>query len=136
MKANNKLRNFSIILLLIPGIAALYGSWHFICDPSGKSIQIPIEVLDGTPFNDFLIPGIVLLFANGFLSLAVAILTIKKIKHHPWFIILQGCVLIGWLTAELIFNIELFFPIMHYPFYTIGILLIVIGLIIEKRVHQ
>jgi len=132
---NKALRTFALILLFILGISALFGSWGLISDPSGKSIQIPIKVLDGTPFNDFLIPGILLLFANGFLSLTVAILTIKKIRHYPWFIILQGCVLLGWLTAELIFNIEMFYPIMHYPFYTIGILLIVIGIIIEKKAH-
>ena len=135
MKVNSKLRIFSISLLFFIGLLALYGDWCFISDPSGKSIQISIEVLDGTPFNDFLIPGIILLIANGFLSMFIAILTIKKTKHYQWFIILQGCILIVWLTAELIFNIEMFLPIMHYPFYTIGILLIVFGSIINKRIH-
>ena len=136
MKANNKLRIFSISLLFILGILALYGGLSFISDPSGKSIQISIDVLDGTPFNDFLIPGIILILANGFLSLLIAVLTIKRTKHYQWFIILQGCILIGWLTAELIFNIEMFLPIMHYPLYTVGILFILIGFIINKRIHQ
>ena len=135
MKTNNKLRTVSIILLFFLGLLALYGGWCFISDPSGKSIQIPIEVLDGTPFNDFLIPGIILLIANGFLSLLTAILTIRETKHYQWFIILQGCVLIVWLTAELMFNIEMFSPVMHYPLYTMGILLITIGSIINKRIH-
>ena len=47
--------------------------------------------------------GIILLFSIGFLSLVIAVLTIRKVKNYPRFIILQGCVLIGWLTAELIF---------------------------------
>ncbi len=87
MKANNKLRTVSIILLFFLGLLALYGGWCFISDPSGKSI-------------------------------------------------LQGCVLIVWLTAELIFNIKMFSPVMHYPLYRIGILLIAIGSIINKRIHQ
>ena len=128
------IRIIVLILLFILGIGALYGGLSFITDPTGESIQISIEVLDGTPFTNFLIPGIILLLANGLLPLAVAILTIKKSKYYPWFIILQGCVLMGWLTGELIINIELFFPIMHYPLYTIGILFIVFGFIIKKRV--
>lgn len=129
----NIFRTFALILLFILAVSAFFGSWGLISDPSGKAIQIPIEMLEGTPFSDYLIPGIILLFANGFLSLVIAVLTIKKTKHYPWFIILQGCVLIGWLTAELILNKEFFYPIMHYPLYSIGILLIFTGFIIEKR---
>lgn len=108
------------------------GSLFLIADPSGKTIQIPIELLNGTPFSDYLIPGIILLFANGILSVVIAILTVKKIKHYQWFIILQGCVLIGWLTVELILNIEFFSPVLHYPLYSIGIIFIVTGLISKK----
>ena len=127
------LRIIAIILLIFLAANAIGGSIFLIVDPSGEAIQIPVELLQGTPFNDYLIPGIVLLFANGFLSLAVARVTIKKVKYYPWSIILQGCVLIGWLTAELILNIDFFAPILHYPLYTIGLILIVSGLIIMKR---
>ena len=75
-----------------------------IGDPSGKSIQIPLKVLEGTPFDDFLIPGIILLFAIGFLSIVVAIMTFKRSRYYPKFIVLQGCMLIGWLSAEIIFT--------------------------------
>jgi protein-S-isoprenylcysteine O-methyltransferase Ste14 len=50
-----------------------------------------------------------------------------KIKNYPLLIILQGCVLISWLTAELILNIEFFSPVLHYPFYSLGIVFIVTG---------
>lgn len=130
---NKTFRIIALILLFFLALNAIGGSLFLIADPSGKAIQIPIKLLQGTPFNDYLIPGIILLIAIGFLSLAVAILIILKIKKYPWFIILQGCVLIGWLTVELILNIEFFLPILHYPLYTIGILLIVSGFIIKNR---
>jgi len=127
------LRIVALVLLLILSVAAIYGGLSFIIDPSGESIQISIDVLNGTPFNNFLIPGIILFLANGLLSALVVIITIKKMKYYPWFIILQGFVLIGWLTGELIMNIELFFPIMHYPLYTFGVLFIVLGLLLQKN---
>ena len=130
---NKTFRIIALILLFFLALNAIGGSLFLIADPSGKAIQIPIKLLQGTPFNDYLIPGIILLIAIGFLSLAVAILIILKIKKYPWFIILQGCVLIGWLTVELILNIEFFSPILHYQLYTIGILLIVSGFIIKNR---
>lgn len=74
------LRIFAIILLFILAVSAFLGSWGLIVDPSGKAIQIPIEMLNGTLFNDYLIPGIILFFAIGVLSLLTAVLTIKKIS--------------------------------------------------------
>lgn len=126
------LRIIVIILLIFLALNAIGGGLFLIADPSGKAIQISIELLQGTPFTDYLIPGIILLFANGILSLATAILTIRKVKSYPWFIILQGCVLIGWLTFEIILNKKFFSPILHYPLYTIGIIFIISGFTIEK----
>ena len=128
-----KMRKLAITLLVIQSVLAFLGSWGLIGDPSGKSIQIPLTVLEGTPFDDFLVPGIILLFAIGFLSIAVAIMTLKRSRHYSWFIILQGCVLIGWLTAEILFNKDLFYPAYHYPLYIMGILLVIIGFIIKKE---
>jgi hypothetical protein len=129
---SKKLRILSIFLLFFLAINAFIGSLSFISDPSGNIIQIPLEMLDGTPFKDYLIPGIILFFANGLLSLIIVIITIKKVKHYPWFIILQGCILIGWLTVQLIMNIEFFSPVLHYPLYSIGIIFIVTGLKIKE----
>jgi hypothetical protein len=128
---NRTLRIISIILLLFLAVNAVGGSLYLITDPTGKAIQIPLELLEATPFYNYLIPGIILLLSIGFLSIIVAVMTIKKNNHHPLFIILQGCVLIGWLTVELILNSEFFSPILHYPLYIIGILLIVFGLILK-----
>ncbi len=130
---NKYFRLFSIILLFFLAVNAIGGSLFLIVDPSGEAIGIPIELLDGTPFNNYLIPGLILLFANGILSLATTILTILKIRHYPWFMMLQGCVLIGWLTGELILNKEFFSPVLHYPLYTMGILFILMGFICEKQ---
>lgn len=54
-------------------------------DPSGESLEMPMELLEDTPFDDYLIPGILLFFGNGVLSLLIAGLTIKKVRCHPLF---------------------------------------------------
>jgi len=130
---SNKFRSISIVLLFGLAINAIGGGLFLIIDPSGKAIQIPLDLLEGTPFTNYLIPGLVLFFAIGILSSVVAVLTILKKKYYPWFIILQGFILIGWLTIELILNMEFFSPVLHYTLYTIGILLIVFGLIIKHK---
>jgi len=128
-----KLRIFAIILLLFLALNAIGGGLLLIADPSGNAIRIPVELLQGTPFSDYLIPGIILVLANGILSLIVAFLTIKQNKNYELFIILQGCVLIGWLTIEIILNKEFFSPTLHYPLYSMGVIFVVSGLTLMKR---
>jgi len=135
---DNLIRIVVIILLFFLSLNAIGGSLFLIADPSGKLIQIPLELLNGTPFNNYLIPGIILLVSIGIFSLATAIATIKKTKSCIWLIIIQGCVLIGWLTIELLLNPLFFEPVLHFPLYVIGILLIVVGILfyIENRVNS
>ena len=127
------IRILVLVLLLVLAANAFGGSWLLIRDPSGNSINIPVELLEDTPFDDYLIPGIILFAANGALSVLVAFLTVIKAANYPWFIIIQGCILIGWLTGELILNKAFFHPVLHYTLYTIGVVFIVSGFIIKGQ---
>mgnify|MGYP005725360673 CR=1 FL=1 len=133
MKTNNKIQLLVVILLLALSLNALAGGLFLIVDPSGTALQIPVELLEGTPFSSYLIPGIILFLTNGISSLVIAIMTIKKVKHYPLLIILQGCVLLAWLSSELILNREFFHPVLHYPLFVVGVLLIIAGFFVERK---
>ena len=121
------LRIIAVVLLVFLGIGGIYGAWMLISDPSGGKFDWPPELLDGTPFSSYLIPGIILMISIGIFPLYVAIITIIRKSYSHLLIILQGVVLIGWLTIELIINQAFFVPGMHYTCYAIGILLVFIG---------
>ena len=121
------LKILSIVLLAILCIGALYGSWMLITDPSGNKIRIPIELLSTTPFKDYLIPGVILLVTNGIFQVFIIGLIVLSYKISNWLLIFQGCILIGWLSFEFIFNKDFYMPILHIPLYSIGFLLISIG---------
>jgi hypothetical protein len=126
------LRSFAIFLLLFLGFGAIYGGWMLISDPSGAKFQWTTEFLKGTPFKSFLIPGIALIVVNGFLPIYISVLIIIRSKYYTSFLIFQGCILMVWLTAEILFNRELYSSAMHPPCYIIALLLIIIGLAIRK----
>jgi hypothetical protein len=52
------LKIISVMLLSINGVGAIYGGLNLITDPSGQSIELPIEWMQITIFKNFLIPGI------------------------------------------------------------------------------
>ncbi len=125
------IRIVAIVLLLLNAIGAIYGGAILIYDPSGEFIQMPLELLDHSPFSNFLIPGIILLLFNGLLSLVAAFVTLKRYKFYPLLTVSQGIVLITWLTVQLIMIREFFAPL-HLTFYVIGTALVAIGLYLRK----
>ncbi|MCJ7468182.1 MAG: hypothetical protein MUO53_16000 [Maribacter sp.] len=116
-----------VVLLVVLALAAMGGGWLLIDDPSGVSIQIPIDFLSGTPFKDYLIPGIILFIFIGAFSLFTAILTVLNRKIYSKMAVLEGILLIGWLSIELFLNSDFYAPTLHLPLYAIGVLLIVMG---------
>lgn len=121
------LRISALILLFFLGITAILGGLGLMGDPMGTSLDIPSRLLESTIFDNYLLPGIILFLTNGISSLFIALMVIKKAPNYPLFIALQGIVLLGWLTVELLINLNFFYAPLHYTYYFIGIALIVLG---------
>lgn len=133
MNVNTGLRIIAIILLFILGAAAISGGALLIMDSSGQKLGIPIDLLDATPFKNYLIPGIILFVMNGVLSFFVAIITWLKKKFYARVLQFQGYVLICWLTIELLLNPDFYDPFLHFTCYSLGVLLLILGFILHKR---
>lgn len=129
-------RILAIALLFFLGFCALLGSSELLADPTGSTLQIPLEYLKDTSFEDYLIPAIVLLLTIGISSILIATTVIRKIKNYPFFIMIQGTLLLFWLTAQLLLNKDFYTPYLHIPFYLIGILLLSLGIIIKEENGQ
>jgi hypothetical protein len=65
-----------LVLLAFLGIGALGGGAFLIIDPSGASMQWSLEALNGSPFQSYLIPGVLLfaIFGVGSVAVMVALL--------------------------------------------------------------
>ena len=57
---------FLMALIIFQGLSGIVGGVGLAMDPSGKSLQIPIEWLDNSFFHNYLIPGLTLLIVLGF----------------------------------------------------------------------
>lgn len=69
-------------LLILVGLNAVVAGYGFIADPDGSSIGIPQEWLEDSPFDTYLVPGI-LLESMGLLSLAAAVMQLRR-QEHAW----------------------------------------------------
>ena len=127
-------RAIAIATLAFLGIGAAAGGLMLIADPTGKRIGMPLSFLDHSPFQSFLIPGIILLVANGILSLLIMAATIRRSAGYGWWVAFQGCVLTGWITVEVIMMRVAAWP--HYIYWGIGLVLIVTGLALRTDVRK
>jgi hypothetical protein len=87
---------------LAVGATALFGGGLLVADPSGDAMGMPVEWLQGTPFADYLVPGLVLFSVLGVGALVVAggVLTRK-----PWAArgaLALGVALIGWIVVQML----------------------------------
>jgi len=125
-------RTVSLVLLFFLGLSALPAAIFMLMDPSGSEMGLPAEMLDQTPFDSFLIPGILLGFFNGILSLLFAILVIKKHRLQAWMVMFQGSVLMIWLTVEVLMG--LYYAPLTLPYYLVAILLLSCGLFMKLSI--
>ena len=125
-------RIIATILLIFNAISALFGGWSLMTDPSGETLDMPIRFLEHSPFETFLVPGIILFVTNGLFSLLFAVMALLKFMNYSWLVIFQGFILVGWLTIQIIMIREFYGPL-HVLYFSVGFLLIASGWILARQ---
>jgi hypothetical protein len=137
MKAKS-IRNLLVFLLVILGLGAIFGGAVFIISPSGKLFGMPLSMLENSPFNNFLIPGIILFSVLGLVPVGLALALIKRPKNRfaelfnfygdmywAWtYCIYIAFALIIWIQFEMTFLRAVHWSHTLYMFFAIAILFV------------
>ncbi len=116
MKAKSKTAEIYILILSVTflSVGAIYGGFNLMNDPSGDSIKLPITLLEGTIFENYMIPGIILFLLLGFFPLFLIFplifkpkwpmingLNIYKNYHWAWtYTVYTAIMLIIWINIQ------------------------------------
>jgi len=131
-------RNILVILLAILGSGAMFGGGVMMISPSGGLFGMPLSLLKNSPFNNFLIPGIILFCVLGIAPIAIAVALIKKpqyklaelfncYKDMYWgwsYTIYIAFALIIWLQVEMTYLQAVHWSHTLYMFFAIAILFV------------
>ena len=110
----------------------------FIISPSGRLFGMPLSMLENSPFNDFLIPGIILFSVLGLAPIGLTIALIKKPEYKfaelfnvytdmywAWtYCIYIAFALIIWIQIEMTFLRAVHWSHTLYMFFAIAILFV------------
>ncbi|HSG48120.1 MAG TPA: hypothetical protein VLA43_09930 [Longimicrobiales bacterium] len=89
-------------LLLVLGLSGIGIGLAVLVDPVGAGIGLGPEWLEGSPFSDHRIPGLVAMVILGALPLSVVGLVVRR---SPWAwsaSLMVGLVLMAWLYVEIL----------------------------------
>lgn len=130
-----------IFLHFFLAIGAIGGGGILIISPNGDMAQLPVSLLDGSPFQSYLIPGILLFVVFGIIPIIIALglmkrwewqlaqtLNIFKQQYWAWtFSLYIGFALIIWITIQVAIIKDL--SILHFIYIFYGLLIQLITLL-------
>ncbi|MDP4283690.1 MAG: hypothetical protein Q8891_04665 [Bacteroidota bacterium] len=119
------MKSLLFILISFIAVTATSSGIILISNPDGRILDLPLSLLDDTPFKNFLIPGILLtLLVGGINILAV----FYYLKQHPtrynW-AIAGGIMTTGWIIGQMILIHAVHW--LHVLYLGIGILIILLA---------
>ncbi len=118
LQAAGKLCVASLVVL---GLGALAGGIALATKPDGSVMQFDVSLLAGSPFSDFLVPGLILGGLFGLGSFVVAGMGIARFRVAPFLAFGIGCAQMIWIMVELAIIKELSF--LHPTFFAVGLVI-------------
>lgn len=121
-----------LVLLLVQGLGGLAGGLSLALRPDGSIMQMPVSYLDGSPFSDYLIPGLILLLVLGVLPL-VAVAGLWMGRRWAWYAaVVVGLGLMIWILVEILI---IPFNWLQPAFGVVGVLIFAVAVLKSVRRH-
>lgn len=89
------------MLELLIGIGAVVGGGVLALAPDGSILQMPLDMLRGTPFANYLLPGLLLCLVVGASNVAAGVLTLRRSRKAPVAGIFGGFALVVWIGSQI-----------------------------------
>ena len=142
-KKNSFSRYILLFLLLFQALSGLVGGFGLILNPGGEVIQMPVSLLDTSPFNNFFIPGLILFSLMGVYPSIVfyalikrpqwklfSALNIYKNRYWGWAgALYTGIMLILWIDFEILFIGYHTFLYLQTIYAFLGVLIVIFTLL-------
>lgn len=112
-------------------LGAIGGGFIFIRDPSGATMGLPVSLLEGSIFRDYLVPGLFLFVVNGLGSLAGAILTFARDRRAGPVAIALGLILMAWIVIQV--AIIRSFHWLQVLYFALGLVEALLGIRLTRR---
>lgn len=116
------------LLLVLISFVALTGTVSgliMMSDPGGVILNLPIGLLQDTPFKDFMIPGLLLFTIVGGVNLLAVFFNMQRNPNRYNWAMAAGISITGWIVVQLL--LIGYGNLLHYLYLGIGILVFLLA---------
>jgi hypothetical protein len=130
-KAKRKISNTLGVLQILIGVGGVPAGLILMLEPTGSGMGFSPELLAGTPFQNYFIPGLFLFAVNGLGSLVGGFLNFIRHRYAGETAVGLGILLMGWIIVQvgLLGLIHWMQPL----YFGLGLIECVLGLIVRSR---
>lgn len=96
------MKAFLFLLISFIAVTATLTGLLLISQPNGSLLNLPLSLLEGTFFNSYLIPGILLVMIVGGVNLLAVFYNLKKDQSRYDWAMAGGFVVSGWVALQLV----------------------------------
>ena len=112
-----------LVALALLGLGALAGGIALVAAPDGSVMHLDLGLLGGSPFADYMVPGLLLGVLFGVGSFVVVALGLRHAAVAPFLAFAIGVAQMVWITVELAIIRELSF--LHPVCFGLGLVIAV-----------
>lgn len=122
-----------LAVLVFQGLSGLAGGFGLISDPSGGAVGLPASWLEGSPFGNYLVPGLILFAVLGVLPL-VAAWGVWTRRWWSWIAALfVGAALVTWIAVQILVVGYHADPPLQAIYGGVGLVILVLSLLPSAR---
>ena len=121
-----------LIIHLFVGVGALFGGAAAIADPH-QPLGVPAELLEGSPFGSYLIPGLILFVVIGLGHMLSALTAIKKSEWQGYISSVFSWALMIWIVVQVIIINQVVFLHVLYFFFGLAGAVMAMRILFERR---
>ncbi len=119
------MKTLLLVLVSFIAITATISGLLMIAGPDGAVFNLPTSILRDTPFNNFLVPGIILTTLVGGVNLVAVITNLLSGPTRYNWAMAGGAMICGWIIVQLILLQAALW--LHFLYLGTGLLIILIG---------
>lgn len=119
------MKSLLFILVVFIALTSTISGLLMISKPDGSILQLSPGLLEGTPFNNYLVPGILLAIIVGGVNLIAVFFNMQRHPVRYNWAMAGGFMISGWLIAQMILIRTLHW--LHFIYLGIGLLIILIA---------
>ena len=106
-------------------LSSMISGLMMMSNPEGDVYNLPLSLLNGTPFNDYLVPGLLLTLIVGNVNLHAVFLNVEQHPYRYNWAMAGGFIIIAWIIVQvLLINMVNW---LHFIYFFVGIFIILIS---------